>query len=184
MNVMNASPGQLPVYRSHKLVSALLIKGIDPDTFVIHGQGFSVQVDAAWLAKNPRALNENGYYVSYADGYSSWSPARAFDEGNTPVQHWGIPRSQEPKYFINDKGRLANRSTGKPIPDEEPILVLRAKDTRALEALGAYAMVVGDPTQVDSIRERITAFRAFAESYPERMREPDSRPKPPPVPTV
>jgi hypothetical protein len=40
-------------------------------------------VDAEYVAKHkPQA---GGYYVVYADGYKSWSPAAAFEEGYTLV---------------------------------------------------------------------------------------------------
>jgi len=41
------------------------------------------EVDATYLKKhNPQV---GGYYVVYADGYKSWSPAQAFEEGYTRV---------------------------------------------------------------------------------------------------
>lgn len=39
------------------------------------------EVDALYLKKhNPQV---GGYYIVYADGYKSWSPAQAFEEGYT-----------------------------------------------------------------------------------------------------
>lgn len=180
----NAPHAELPAYRSHKTVWGFRITLIDTDTNTIHGRdGLSVQVAPGWLTANARALNEDGYFVQYKDGYISWSPAEAFEAGNTPVQHWGVPRSQEPKYFINEKGRLTNRSTGKPIPDEEPVFVLRGQDKHAIEALAAYRASVSDPVHGMVVAQRIADFCAYAEGYPERMKEPDSKPPLPPSPS-
>ena len=41
-------------------------------------------IDAAYLRKhNPQA---GGYYVVYADGYKSFSPAEAFEDGYTRIE--------------------------------------------------------------------------------------------------
>lgn len=44
---------------------------------------------------------------------------------------------QESKFDAVD-GRLVNRATGEPIPDDEPVFVLRAKDASAVKALVTY----------------------------------------------
>lgn len=91
---------EMPRYRSHKTVHALRIKSIVtltsedmmstggplPDGALIYpeeaGYG-AVSVDQAYVAKhNPKV---GGYYVVYADGYASWSPADAFEEGYTRI---------------------------------------------------------------------------------------------------
>ena len=43
----------------------------------------SVTVSAAYVAKH--SPKGGGYYVRYADGYESWSPADAFEGGYTLV---------------------------------------------------------------------------------------------------
>mgnify|MGYP001619083439 CR=1 FL=1 len=78
---------RLPTYRSHKVVQALKL------CEVRHGQladgtgllvpeedGFlPFRVSRAYMLKhNPQP---GGYYVRYPDGYESWSPAAAFEEG-------------------------------------------------------------------------------------------------------
>lgn len=94
---------ELPRYRCHKEVRALkireVIKHAHPDpkaddaafeassTFqgahlfpVDDGYG-PIPVDAAWYRKHsPEA---GGYYVLYDDGYASYSPAKAFEDGYT-----------------------------------------------------------------------------------------------------
>lgn len=82
---------------------------------------------------------------------------------------------QESKYDVRD-GQIVNRHTGVPIPSDEPIFILRAKDQRAVTALTAYYAAVTDPEHAKAVAARIEAFRAFAIAYEERMREPDTRP--------
>ena len=79
----------LPRYRCHKEVGALKIKEVGP---IIDGWAeltFSdanfdtwaerLSVDAEWMGKHsPMA---GGYLVVYVDGYVSFSPAKAFEEG-------------------------------------------------------------------------------------------------------
>lgn len=85
--------------------------------------------------------------------------------------------SQEPKYDVRE-GRIVNRRTGQPIPDDEPVFVFRAKDRRALTALTAYYAAITNPEHAKAVAVRIESFKAFAAGHPERMREPDSSPSP------
>lgn len=88
---------------------------------------------------------------------------------------FGLQLAQEPKYTTSAKdGRLVNRATGKPIPDDEPVFVLRAKDVHALEALRAYLSVVDTPEHAQSVRQRINAFEAFTVAHADRMKFPDT----------
>lgn len=86
---------EMPKYRCHKEVRALKIRKIvarpepvDPQTglsmfdLIFEEPGFnSVPKDAAWITQHKAV--EGGYYVVYKDGYSSFSPAHAFDDGYT-----------------------------------------------------------------------------------------------------
>lgn len=78
-------------YKSHKTVHALKIKTVVPED---HNGGATLLwedpsygpffVDHLFMAKhNPSA---GGYYVVYDDGYTSWSPAKSFEEGYTLCQ--------------------------------------------------------------------------------------------------
>lgn len=80
------SSRELPRYRSHKVVHALRIKNVIIDTtgatIVPLEDGyppFSVPLD--YIAKHHPRLG--GYFVQYADGYQSYSPAEAFESGYT-----------------------------------------------------------------------------------------------------
>jgi hypothetical protein len=98
---------EMPRYRSHKAVWALKIKAIDlanPPTIdelekilnnekstgeEVVGAMITPEEDgfAAFPVSREYVLKHSpqvgGYYVVYADGYKSWSPAQAFEEGYT-----------------------------------------------------------------------------------------------------
>lgn len=92
----NGAAAQMPRYRCHKEVWALKIERVqlDADTarveeretdgsarLFVEAPFSPVRVDAAYVRKHqPQA---GGYYVVYKDGYKSFSPARAFEEGYT-----------------------------------------------------------------------------------------------------
>lgn len=88
---------------------------------------------------------------------------------------FGLTLEQEPKYTTSrTTGRLCNRDTGKPIPDDEPVFVIRAQDIHAVSALRWYRSVVSEPDQIAAVDKRIEAFKAFVSAHPERMKEPDA----------
>ena len=77
----------LPRYRSHKVVQALKLRAVlrnqraDGTALLVpEEEGFiPFRVSRAYLLKHdPQPC---GYYVRYQDGYESWSPAPAFEEG-------------------------------------------------------------------------------------------------------
>lgn len=75
---------QLPQYKSHKVVGALKIAKIEGNVLTPADPGFApFLVEKEYLQRNtPRA---GGYYVVYADGYKSYSPAAPFEEGYTRI---------------------------------------------------------------------------------------------------
>jgi len=78
----------LPTYTCHKQVGALKIRSIDVHYTAEHAiftpadESYApFSVSRAYMAKHvPEA---GGYYVRYKDGYESFSPAAAFEEGYT-----------------------------------------------------------------------------------------------------
>lgn len=84
---MNQTDVQLPAYRSHKIVRAARItefraNGIpDAPTLVLGEVGAVVDLLPDWHAKHQPHVG--GFYVVYEDGYMSFSPAKAFEEGYT-----------------------------------------------------------------------------------------------------
>lgn len=86
---------EMPKYRCHKEVWALKIKSVEPDGSAPRGaEGSCIvtpddnsyapfRVDADYCRRhNPQP---GGYYVAYKDGYKSFSPAEAFEDGYTRI---------------------------------------------------------------------------------------------------
>lgn len=86
---------ELPRYKCHKEVWALKIQAIesaDPPEQESDGSALIVPADegcgkrkvsAEYMRKHKP--QPGGYWVRYADGYESYSPAKAFEEGYTKV---------------------------------------------------------------------------------------------------
>ena len=86
---------EMPKYSCHKVVWALKIKAIEygkPDTplgasgatITPEEQGYApFEVDVTYVRKHDPQVG--GYYVIYKDGYKSFSPAEAFEDGYTPL---------------------------------------------------------------------------------------------------
>lgn len=73
----------MKTYICHKRVQAFKITRVDG--FHLYGELLDevVQTDRIYFAKhNPQP---GGYYVRYADGYESYSPAAAFEAGYTEL---------------------------------------------------------------------------------------------------
>ena len=86
---------ELPKYRCHKEVYAVKIKTIKYDSdlavsigretdgsamIIPEGKGYEpIKVNHEYVRKHKP--QEGGYYIVYKDGYKSYSPAKAFEEG-------------------------------------------------------------------------------------------------------
>lgn len=78
----------IPLYKCHKVVRALKIQDVTfiKEGAVIHPEGYfpSFQVDKEFTDKHD--LTVDGYFVVYEDGYQSFSPIKAFEDGYTKVK--------------------------------------------------------------------------------------------------
>lgn len=86
---------EMPLYKCHKTVHALKIAEIRDPTEPGHESGGSMVlvpkesryvpflVPAEFIRKH--SPQPGGYYVVYADGYKSYSPARPFEAGYTRI---------------------------------------------------------------------------------------------------
>lgn len=79
---------ELPKYKCHKEVWALKIKDIKlsvVDAMIIPEESGYVpfKVDFDYINKHKPQVG--GYYVVYKDGYKSFSPAEAFEDGYTRI---------------------------------------------------------------------------------------------------
>lgn len=80
---------ELPRYRCHKEVWALKIKAVIPNPrgYELHFENERYaphEVSTEWVGKCMEGVPKDrpdGYFVVYADGYQSYSPAKAFEEG-------------------------------------------------------------------------------------------------------
>ena len=93
----------LPAYQCHKKVRALKISDIQPKMTDSDPRGYAYPNGALLSLLTPegkfhgaRAVNQpyidkhnpkiGGYWVLYEDGYQSFSPAKAFEDGYTLIE--------------------------------------------------------------------------------------------------
>lgn len=81
----------LPKYVCHKEVQAIKIRsvayspGTNGYTIIPCESGIApIHVSTEWQDKH--GAKQGGYFVRYVDGYESFSPAKAFEEGYSAVQ--------------------------------------------------------------------------------------------------
>jgi hypothetical protein len=84
---------ELPAYECHKKVKAAKIVSVNPSgcdskpckmTVEVDGAEHELDVQVAYMLKHqPQA---GGYFVVYQDGYESYSPASAFENGYTRAE--------------------------------------------------------------------------------------------------
>lgn len=78
----------------------------------------------------------------------------------------------ERKYkIVNNK--LVKRDKEIPVPEDEPLFILRAKDRKALPAILAYHMILDRLDQKEAVTKCVNDFREFQEKHPELMSEPE-----------
>ena len=76
---------------------------------------------------------------------------------------------QERKYKIEVQdgvGTLVNRLTGRPVPDDEPLFILRAQDVNALPALMAYMVLCKDLQHSEEVNKIGFRFQKFQRQAP------------------
>ncbi len=81
--------------------------------------------------------------------------------------------TQDPKYVVVD-GKICNKATKIPIPDDEPIFILRAKDMRAMAGLVNYYNACKNPEHRLAVSSRIVDFNEYSLRHGESMKEPDT----------
>lgn len=78
----------------------------------------------------------------------------------------------EDRKFKFEAGKFVNRVSGEAIPDDEPVILFRARDHHALDVLLFYQGLASDPHHIAAIQDRINEFQAYQDEFPERMKEP------------
>lgn len=86
----SGAAAEMPRYRCHKEVWALKIARVDihgdrSATITPEDQGYAQFVVPPEYV-NKHGPQEGGYYVVYDDGYKSFSPGKAFEDGYTRVE--------------------------------------------------------------------------------------------------
>lgn len=83
------------------------------------------------------------------------------------------------KYKID--GKIINTQTGKAIPHDEPIFIIRARDKRARAALLWYRRLLGKDLQhcenelhAAGVLERVKEFYDYTLDHPDLIKEPDA----------
>ncbi len=82
---------EMPRYKCYKIVHALKLVGatVQPDGSVIiqpADESYASFLADAEFGERFKGTDEDaGYYVVYEDGYVSWSPTKAFEEGYTEL---------------------------------------------------------------------------------------------------
>ena len=83
---------EMPKYECHKVVHALKIGAIEfsengsAKMAPAEGQGIApMAIEGDYRSKFKGDEEDLGYYVVYKDGYKSWSPTKAFEEGYTRI---------------------------------------------------------------------------------------------------
>lgn len=75
---------EMPRYKSHKVVWALQIAVVDGHKITFVEDGYApAKLDAAMFVRFTPDTGD--YYVVYDDGYKSFSPKKAFEEGYTRI---------------------------------------------------------------------------------------------------
>ena len=94
METPSGATAPLPKYKCHKEVFALKIGAIEFDeegiaTLAVEDPFVTIILAKSVSERFKKAIGENyddaGYYVVYEDGYHSWSPTKAFEEGYTKM---------------------------------------------------------------------------------------------------
>jgi hypothetical protein len=72
--------------------------------------------------------------------------------------------------------QIIKTSNGVPVPDDEPLFVIRGRDRLAIKAVKAYRQLAiedgVDPDRIKLIDMRIAEYEQFAEDNPLSMKQP------------
>ena len=81
----------------------------------------------------------------------------------------------DPKYHIEGE-QIIKTSNGLPLPDDEPMILFRARDRLALPMLRIYKVLSQidgcNEHQIEGVNVMINTFLDFSIEHPERMKQP------------
>ena len=87
---------------------------------------------------------------------------------------YGIEVLVDPANVVNLTARLVNIATGKAIPEDEPVFMLRAKDVFAEQTIAYYLTLASQREHRASVVERIGDFTEFRINNCDLMKAPDT----------
>ncbi len=138
--------------------------------------GFTVRGESATVSKENFDI-EIGQDISRKDardkvwGFEGYLLQQRLHEDGSD----GPSPFQERKYTFTG-GKIVNRATGVAIPDNEPIMIFRAKDMMAPEAILAYRNQCHDENHKKEVAGLARDFYAFQQDNPDLCKLPDSDP--------
>lgn len=80
----------------------------------------------------------------------------------------------EDRKFKFANGHFINRATGEAVPDDEPVMIFRARDRHALPTIQYYLSLLQSEDHREAVLEMIHLFSNFLVEHPDRMREPQA----------
>ena len=107
---MEVAQSEMPKYVCHKTVHALKIEAVEanPDgtcyitSEATEGAGPArVEVSREYIDQH--APESGGYYVVYKDGYKSYSPADAFENGYTRIDPKRVTQNAKPDVYCGSQ---------------------------------------------------------------------------------
>lgn len=165
----------LPRYKSHKIVAAAKIIGIEDKLTLLLAvpgadeKGSPTLMTVDWITRHKPQVG--GYYVVYDDGYGSYSPAKAFEEGYKPIEPAVPPDADDitiaasitramdilatPDMLFDTRaarkiitGLIAGLSSSacyfKAMQKGEEVFVLRQSDRAAPDTIASWANIASD----------------------------------------
>lgn len=137
---------ELPKYRSHKIVRGAKILVVNewlPDGSAalivdIGNTRLEISTKGGWRDRFKAADNDLGYYVEYEDGYQSWSPSKAFEEGyhlddGRPQNLYYIQDADSPMHVISSSWQHALRRWTEFVAVENDMLVDEVDPPKGME---------------------------------------------------
>ena len=76
------------------------------------------------------------------------------------------------KYKI-ENGSIVNMFTGQPIPEGEPVFIIRGQDANAVDTLREYAGYCENPELAGTVKMIQHQFAVWQEKNPDKVKEPD-----------
>jgi len=81
--------------------------------------------------------------------------------------------AEDRKFLWDEETRcFRNRTSGEAIPDNEPVILFRARDIHALDTLWFYMSQIQDPHHRQAVQDRIDEFSVFRHRHKAAMKEP------------